>query len=217
MHAELVEQRDCKPLVEREAIFARRLGAPLAQAAAERVGADDAVALREMHGNGIHVTGYSPLGASSDDGRAQLLEEPSLVAIASQRQVSVAKLLLAWGLACGTSVIPKSVRPERLASNLAAAELELDAATMAWAQSLAERAPLAMSAAKRLLRTVGHMRYGEAITAEEKALKEKFQGALRDLSKLKFKSKKSKKALPKRPLPKRNRSERSFRRRNSRK
>ena len=83
------------------------------------------------HGNGIHVTGYSPLGASSDDGRAQLLEEPSLVAIASQRQVSVAQLLLAWGLACGTSVIPKSVRPERLASNLAAAELELDAATMA--------------------------------------------------------------------------------------
>ena len=43
---------------------------------------------------------------------------------------------------------------------------ELDAATMAWAQSLAARAPLAMSAAKRLLRTVGHMRYGEAITAE---------------------------------------------------
>jgi alcohol dehydrogenase (NADP+) len=83
------------------------------------------------HDSGIHVTGYSPLGASSDDGRAQLLEEPSLVAIASQRQVSVAQLLLAWGLTCGTSVIPKSVRPERLASNLAAAPLQLDASTMA--------------------------------------------------------------------------------------
>lgn len=43
---------------------------------------------------------------------------------------------------------------------------ELDARTADWAHSLAERAPLAMAAAKRLLRQVGHMRYGEAITAE---------------------------------------------------
>jgi len=78
----------------------------------------------------VLVTGYSPLGACGPDGRAQLLEEPALVALAQERGISVAQLLLAWGLACGTSVIPKSVRRERLAHNLAAADLTLDAPTM---------------------------------------------------------------------------------------
>ena len=35
-------------------------------------------------------------------------------------------MLLAWGLGCGTAVIPKSVPPERLAENLAAARESLD-------------------------------------------------------------------------------------------
>lgn len=52
-----------------------------------------------------------------------------------------------------------------IANKLFAAD-ELDAATLAWAQSLAQRAPLAMSAVKRLLRNVGHMSYDQAITAE---------------------------------------------------
>jgi alcohol dehydrogenase (NADP+) len=81
--------------------------------------------------HGIAVTAYSPLGACGPDGRAQLLEEPTLVALAQERGVSVPGLLLAWGLACGTAVIPKSVRPERIAANLAAAELELDPETLA--------------------------------------------------------------------------------------
>ena len=32
-------------------------------------------------------------------------------------------MLLAWGIACGTAVIPKSVSPERQADNLQAASL----------------------------------------------------------------------------------------------
>ena len=43
---------------------------------------------------------------------------------------------------------------------------ELDARARDWARSLTERAPLALAAAKRLLRAVGHMRYGQAISHE---------------------------------------------------
>lgn len=43
---------------------------------------------------------------------------------------------------------------------------KLDAETMAWAQSLADRAPLAMAAAKKLLREVGRMDYADVISHE---------------------------------------------------
>ncbi len=52
-----------------------------------------------------------------------------------------------------------------IANKLVSADT-LDAETMAWAQSLANGAPLAMAAAKRLLRKVGAMDYGDAISAE---------------------------------------------------
>jgi alcohol dehydrogenase (NADP+) len=35
-------------------------------------------------------------------------------------------VLLAWGIGCGTAVIPKTVHPERLSENLAAASQPLD-------------------------------------------------------------------------------------------
>ncbi len=43
---------------------------------------------------------------------------------------------------------------------------DLDSMTMDWAQNLASGPPLAMAAAKRLLRSVGSMNYGDAISAE---------------------------------------------------
>ena len=43
---------------------------------------------------------------------------------------------------------------------------DLDAATLVWAQKLATGAPLAMGAAKRLLRQVGHLPFDEAINVE---------------------------------------------------
>lgn len=42
----------------------------------------------------------------------------------------------------------------------------LEAETEAWAQSLAARAPLSLAATKRLMRQVGRMSYGDAISAE---------------------------------------------------
>jgi alcohol dehydrogenase (NADP+) len=53
-----------------------------------------------------------------------------VVALAGQRGLTPAQLLLAWGIGCGTAVIPKSVHPERLAENLAAAALHLDGEAM---------------------------------------------------------------------------------------
>jgi alcohol dehydrogenase (NADP+) len=54
-----------------------------------------------------------------------------VVAIAAQRQITPAQVLLAWGIGCGTAVIPKSVHPERLAENLAAATMGLNKDEMA--------------------------------------------------------------------------------------
>ena len=51
-------------------------------------------------------------------------------------------------------------------ANKAVPAAELGTATREWAVSLTERAPLALGAAKRLLRRVGHGRYGEAISTE---------------------------------------------------
>ena len=74
---------------------------------------------------GIGVTAYAPLGSPSGDGGGPLLNEPTINAIAAARGATTAQVLLAWGIATGTAVIPKSVRRDRLASNLAAAELQL--------------------------------------------------------------------------------------------
>ncbi len=73
----------------------------------------------------IRLTAYSPLGSPSSEGQAPLLEDPVIRGIAAEHNASSAQVLLAWGLATGTAVIPKSVRRDRLVSNLAATELEL--------------------------------------------------------------------------------------------
>ena len=75
---------------------------------------------------GIGVTAYAPLGSPASEGEAPLLADPTINAIASRHGATAAQVLLAWGMATGSAVIPKSVRRERLASNLAALELRLD-------------------------------------------------------------------------------------------
>lgn len=86
--------------------------------------------------HGIHLTAYSPLGSSDRPETMKaadepvLLADPAIAAIAREAGVTPAQVLLAWAVQRGTSVIPKSVDPGRLAENLAAAELELDASAM---------------------------------------------------------------------------------------
>ena len=74
---------------------------------------------------GIQLTAYSPLGSSSSNGQPSLLDDPVICAIAEEHRASPPQVLLAWGLATGTAVIPKSVHRDRLASNLAALRLQL--------------------------------------------------------------------------------------------
>ena len=79
---------------------------------------------------GIAVTAYAPLGSATAKGPAPLLLDPVISTIATAHDASPAQVLLAWGLACNTAVIPKSVHRERLAANLAAAQLHLSPAEL---------------------------------------------------------------------------------------
>ncbi|KAF9695760.1 hypothetical protein EKO04_006237 [Ascochyta lentis] len=71
---------------------------------------------------GIHVTQYSPLGNqnsiySSGANMAKLIDDPVLVEIGNQHGKSGAQVALAWGIALGRSVIPKSKTAERIEQN----------------------------------------------------------------------------------------------------
>ena len=87
--------------------------------------------------NGILVTAYAPLGsgdrpaAMKKSGEPTLLDNPVVQRLAAKHGATPAQVLLAWGLGRTTVVIPKSVHPERLRQNLAAADLVLDAQDMA--------------------------------------------------------------------------------------
>jgi len=103
---------------------------------------DDLVAACKMLG--VAVTAYSPLGSPDSAammGRhdeAPLTRHPTIVQIATSHGATPGQVLIAWALARGTSVIPKSVNPGRIAENLAAGELELSATDMAAIAALDE-------------------------------------------------------------------------------
>ncbi len=85
---------------------------------------------------GIAFTAYSPLG-STDRAEAMkkadeppLLTHPVIEAVASRHDATPGQVLIAWAIARGTSVIPKSVNKGRIEQNLAATELELTADDM---------------------------------------------------------------------------------------
>ncbi len=90
---------------------------------------------------GIHLTAYSPLGSGDrperlkNEDHINLLEEPTIRQIADKHSCSTAQVLIRWAVARGTAVIPKSVNPERIRQNLAAAKVELDEQDM---QKIAE-------------------------------------------------------------------------------
>lgn len=79
------------------------------------------------HKNMIAVTAYSPLGSQhhSDD-QETVLANPVVVEIASRLGVTPAQVVLAWQMARGVVVIPKSVHNERIKENFASQALELD-------------------------------------------------------------------------------------------
>lgn len=85
--------------------------------------------------NGILVTAYSPLG--SPDSRAdrhkndpKLLENETVAAIAQKHGAGIGQVLIAWSIARGIAVIPKSVNQARIIDNLKSADLSLDSEDM---------------------------------------------------------------------------------------
>ena len=66
------------------------------------------------------MTAYAPLG-SGDLGGDSLLDAPAVRYLAEASGVTTAQLLLRWALERGCSIVPRSVNPERIAQNAAAA------------------------------------------------------------------------------------------------
>lgn len=74
---------------------------------------------------GIHVTQYSPFGNSNeiyDKGKnmGKLIDDPALKEIGRRYGKNGAQVALAWGIAKGNSVIPKSKTPSRIKANFEA-------------------------------------------------------------------------------------------------
>ncbi|AXK46969.1 aldo/keto reductase [Brachybacterium saurashtrense] len=77
--------------------------------------------LRAFHAEkGIVTESWSPLGQGGGE-----LEDPVVTEVAAGHGATPAQVLIAWNLALGNVVIPKSVTPERIVSNLASLDLTL--------------------------------------------------------------------------------------------
>ncbi len=88
-------------------------------------------ALREVHAQyGIATEAWSPLGQGS------LLIDPTITGIAAQHGKTPAQVLIRWHIQLGNIVIPKSVNPERIASNFDVFGFELSEQDMASIASL---------------------------------------------------------------------------------
>ncbi|MFB0834918.1 aldo/keto reductase [Arthrobacter halodurans] len=75
---------------------------------------------------GIAHQSWSPLGQGSE-----LLSEPALASIAEKHGATPAQVVIAWHLALGNVVIPKSVTPSRIVENWEATGVTLDAEDIA--------------------------------------------------------------------------------------
>jgi 2,5-diketo-D-gluconate reductase A len=78
--------------------------------------------LREFGASrGILTQAWSPLGQGGE-----LLEDATVAGIAAKHQATPAQVVIAWHLAIGNVVIPKSVTESRIRENYAALDVTLD-------------------------------------------------------------------------------------------
>jgi len=78
--------------------------------------------------HGIHVVAYSPLGktGSKYQAKSDLLHLPELIRIAEKYKRTPAQIALKWQIQRGVIVIPKSITPERIRSNIDVTDFELE-------------------------------------------------------------------------------------------
>ncbi|KAH8667440.1 NADP-dependent oxidoreductase domain-containing protein [Tricladium varicosporioides] len=69
---------------------------------------------------GIHITAYSPLGSAG----SPMLSAAPVVEVAKKLSVTPATVLLSWNIARGSSVLAKSVNPERIKANMEIIKLD---------------------------------------------------------------------------------------------
>lgn len=80
---------------------------------------------QKSRSHGMAVEAYSPLGQGRD------LENQVVAELAAQYGATPAQVVLAWHLGLGNIVIPKTVSPERMRENLAAAQIKLSGPDLA--------------------------------------------------------------------------------------
>jgi 2,5-diketo-D-gluconate reductase A len=78
---------------------------------------------------GVVLEGYSPFKVSN-------LKDPTLVSIATGHDATAAQVIVAWHIAHGFVVIPKSVRRERIVANAAGVRIKLTAEEVAMIDDL---------------------------------------------------------------------------------
>jgi 2,5-diketo-D-gluconate reductase A len=91
-----------------------------------------------MRANGVQHESWGPFA----EGKNNLFSDPVLTSIASTHGKSVAQVVLRWLVQRDVVVIPKSVRPDRMAENLDVFNFELDAEDMALIAAMDTKASL---------------------------------------------------------------------------
>jgi len=84
--------------------------------------------------SGIVTQAWSPIGGITSyrgDASTSTFNDPVILAIAAEHGKSAAQVMLRWQLQLGHSVIPKSVRPERISENFAVFDFVLSPEQMA--------------------------------------------------------------------------------------
>lgn len=75
---------------------------------------------------GIQVEAYSPLG-NNQTGEARTVDDPLVAELGKKLDLDIGQVLYSWGVQRGTIVLPKSVTPSRIESNLRVKSLPEDA------------------------------------------------------------------------------------------
>lgn len=81
---------------------------------------------------GVHLTGYAPLGSADRPARLKvddepiLLDDPVIGKIAAAHDTPPAQILISWAIHRGTAVIPKSAKPKRIEQNFSSAQITLN-------------------------------------------------------------------------------------------